>query len=128
MLAAIGLLLALGAGWFAWDAATFFGRAVAVEGQVERLVQANRRPGRDAAWYPVFRWTAPDGTQREARSRVSSAFADWEPGRRVRLLVDPDADPPRAEADGLQLWLAPAILGGLAAVFLALGAALLRRR
>src|SRR5690349_9784154 len=77
------------------------------------------------ASYPVIQFHTPDGKAHEFQSNVGSS---WGVGQRVEVLYDPDT-PSRARVNSFRdLWLGPALSGGMGLLLLGALVAFLRLR
>lgn len=125
----LGLGLAAGAGLAVWLEISFRQRSVEAEGRIVQMIQrasTSSSGSRSTNWTPVFAFRTPDGKE----VRVGAGFSSSPPccavGDRVTVRYDP-ADPTRAQMAGfLSSWLVATILGGMGAVFLLVGGAVMR--
>ena len=110
----IGLAMMLVAAALAWNTLGFIRGAV----RTEAVIIALEGDGTKA---PLFEFTTPQGDRVRVRSSVSSDPPGFHVGERVHAYHDA-ADPTDATIDSFgQLWLAPAIVGGMGLPFFAVG-------
>lgn len=124
LLGLAGLALALYGGWLVADALRFAGVAEEATGTVIAVetVTTQGSGNEHVSFVPTIRYTAGDGTVREAQTHVSSTSYDFAVGERVAVLYDPAA-PGKVRVSGLfSLWALPAaffvagiVLSGLVA-------------
>ncbi len=119
----LGLGLLCGGGYAASRVIAFLGRAVEAEGTVVDL-RASTSSDHGTTYAPVVEYRLESGAVRTFTGSVYSAPPAYEPGERVAVLFDP-ADPADARLRGTSLYLAPILLGGLGALFAAIGGGML---
>ena len=118
----IGAALLGGAYLLYDDMREFIATAAVAQGTVVSLRVSESS---DSVTYsPVFRFSVPDGREIEVVSSSGSNPPNYSPGEAVEVLYLPD-DPYTARINGFfSLWGGVAIVGGLGAIFFAVGAAL----
>jgi len=120
----VSLLIALGLGG---ERALFFSKAEATTGTVVELRESRFSNTTRRGKYPVIELSTPGG-QRRRFEGGSSYPPKYRVGEPVAVVYDP-ADPKDARVDSFtELWLFPTLAGGLAALFVPLGATLLLLR
>jgi Protein of unknown function (DUF3592) len=122
----VGLLMSIGSGYWAVRTRAFLGRAEAAPGTVVALELS--RSSDSSSYHPVVRFTLPSGQARTFRSRSGSNPPSYSVGDTVEVLYDRD-DPSDSRIDStFSLWGGPIIVGGLGAVFAAIGGGILLMR
>ena len=103
----------------------FVARAQTTSGQVVELLEVRDKDGGSSTWKPRVTFTAPAGQQVTFDASFSSNPAPYRVGDAVEVLFTPD-DPGHAKIRSFSsLWLGSIILGGLGAVFAAIGTTIL---
>ncbi len=120
---ALGIVLLTVALYLVHSTQTFLEEASTANGTVIELV---RKKSSDSNTYaPVVRFVTDTGESIEFTSDTSSNPPSYSEGESVRVLYRPAA-PHAARIDGFfSLWLGPIIAGGLGAIFVLIGGALL---
>lgn len=115
---AVGVVaLLVSAGVLVWTI-QFVARAERATGTVTEVVRETDSEG-DDVFYPVVRFTTPEGAEIEFKSSSGSAPASHSEGDQVDVLYDPD-DPDDARLSGFfDLWLFPIVGLALGAGFIA---------
>jgi hypothetical protein len=120
----IGLGLLIGAAILYFNAQSFKESAVKAQGTVVDLVYVASSDG-GGGYRPIVQFMTREGEQIEYESNTSSSPAAYDVGETVGIFYNPE-DPGDAMIDGfLDAYLAPMILGGIGAVFFAVGGGLL---
>lgn len=120
----IGAAALLVACAFGGERALFFSRAEETTGTVVELRDSPLSNTTRRGKYPVVEYTPRTGLPRRCEG-VSSWPPKYRVSQRVAVFYDAD-DPDDGRLDSfIQLWLAPAIAGGIALLFLPFGALLL---
>jgi hypothetical protein len=110
----------LAGGLFAYQhTRSFLATAARAEGTVVEVI--HQRSSDSSTYKPVVQFATADGRQVEFTSSVGSNPPAYSKGAKVEVLYQPSS-PEQARINGfLDLWLLPAILGGMGAVFTLIG-------
>jgi hypothetical protein len=119
----IGGLLLVGALLLWNNTRQFVASAYTAQGKVVELIE--KRDSDGVTYSPVVRFTAPDGREVTYTESFSGNPAPYDPGDGVEVLYSRE-QPGKARIKGfMSLWLGPVILGGMGAVFTAIGGGIL---
>ncbi|MET3371069.1 hypothetical protein ABIC89_000102 [Variovorax boronicumulans] len=121
----VGALMLLGA-WLLYQNTTkFIASAGKAQGEVIALQSAGSSSRSNSpTWRPLVRFTLPSGAIVEFSPSSSSNPPAYDKGEVVGVFFNP-ANPQDARLDGFfDLWGGAAIVGGLGAIFLAMGVAM----
>lgn len=117
LVAGVGLLL--GCGYWAWQKHAWIRDASRARGTVvELLVRSSRG---HPTYRPLIEFTDSGGRAVRFEHNVSSRPAAYEVGEAVEVLYAPQASDDAALDSSFILWMGPAILGFLGAIFTFLG-------
>ncbi|HTL51092.1 MAG TPA: DUF3592 domain-containing protein, partial [Planctomycetota bacterium] len=117
--ALIGALSLLGGSYWFWHTRAFLQSAVTAPGVVVEMVASHG--SKSTTYAPVYTFTDAQGGSHKIRSHTSSSPPSYEVGEAVTVYYDPN-NPEDTLLDGwFDLWGGATILGGLGAVFFAVG-------
>jgi Protein of unknown function (DUF3592) len=119
--AAIGLVLLAGALFWIQQTRWFLNEAIVAEGTVVDLV----RSGGDSTYRPVVRFRAAGSREVEFTSGAGTNPPAYSRGEKVEVLYRPSKLEDASIKGFVSLWLGPTIVGGLGAVFFAIGASMI---
>ena len=117
---AVGAAMLAGTLFWVQHVRTFVAEASLAEGTVVELV-ASRSSDSGTTWRPVVRFVAADGKAVQFTSSTSTNPPSYSRGEKVDVLYSASRPHDAAIKGFLSLWLGPIIVGGIGAVFLAVG-------
>ena len=107
-----------------WHTRQFLASSQRAVGTVVDLLPSRSSSGGSVMYSPVFEFRAADGRMHEVRSSVASSPPGYEEGEEVTVWY-PAGAPGQARLDSFfELWGGATIVGGIGAVFFAIGAGL----
>jgi hypothetical protein len=121
ILAAVGVLILLIAGFLIVRTRRFLARSVATQGMVIAYARSSGSEG-GSTYRPVVRFTLADGRVSQFADGLATNPPSYAVGAAVPVRYDP-FDPEQARIDSrMRLWLVPSILVAVGALLLAIGA------
>lgn len=116
----IGILMAVGAGYFSWYQFNFVSHSVRAQGTVMDMISSKGSKG-GYTYHPVVDFKTPDGTLIKFTSGVGSNPPEFNKNDRVNVLYPPE-NPNSAQIDTpVDIWMGPVVLWILAIGFMIAG-------